>query len=97
MRNPTLCGKNRLYIPESGCSDCDELAYRIDRLEERLNAFVPMTEEQIEALTPIECLEPEGASGIVCQGEACLSIVCNDTSEQEEIVPIEEQEGEYDA
>lgn len=31
---PTVCGDNNLYVPDSGCSDCDELELRVRRLEE---------------------------------------------------------------
>lgn len=40
MRKPTLCGSNRINMPESGCTDCDALAYRIDKLEEWKTEFV---------------------------------------------------------
>lgn len=48
MRNPTICGKNRVNLPSSGCSDCDELAYRIDQLEEWKQQI---EEEGYDALT----------------------------------------------
>lgn len=40
MRKPTLCGSNRINMPTSGCTDCDALAYRIDKLEEWKTEFV---------------------------------------------------------
>lgn len=36
MRNPTICGKNRINLPESGCSECDELEYRISQIEKNV-------------------------------------------------------------
>ena len=36
MRNPTICGKNRINLPESGCSECDELEYRISQIEKNI-------------------------------------------------------------
>lgn len=31
---PKICGKNRINVPDSGCSDCDELERRVTLLEE---------------------------------------------------------------
>lgn len=36
MRNPTICGKNRINLPESGCSECDELEHRISQIEKNV-------------------------------------------------------------
>lgn len=36
MRNPTICGKNRVNLPQSGCSDCEELEYRISQIEKNI-------------------------------------------------------------
>lgn len=34
---PTICGKARIDIPESGCSDCDQLENRVTTLEHRVD------------------------------------------------------------
>lgn len=80
MRKPSLCGRNRVNLPESGCDECAQLEYRIEQLEDRVDAIEewimsPLTEEQIEALTPLECYVPECADSRVCYGEACCAIV----------------------
>lgn len=36
MRNPTICGKNRINLPQSGCSDCEELEHRISQIEKNI-------------------------------------------------------------
>lgn len=36
MRKPTICGKNRINLPTSGCSDCEELEYRISQIEKNI-------------------------------------------------------------
>lgn len=75
MNSPTLCGKNPLYIPQSGCSDCDEFDYRIGLIENWINT--PITAEELEALTPLECYEPECADSRVCYGETCcMKVAC---------------------
>lgn len=61
MRNPTICGRNRINMPTSGCGSCDAL-----------------TEEEIIALTPIECYEAPCSDSRVCYGQTCCMIVgCN--------------------
>lgn len=40
MRKPFMCGSNKVNMPESGCDDCTELAYRIDQLERWRDEFV---------------------------------------------------------
>ena len=32
---PQICGKNRINIPEAGCSDCEQLEVRVKDLEDR--------------------------------------------------------------
>ena len=32
-RKPTMCGRNRTYLPDGGCNDCAELEERITQLE----------------------------------------------------------------
>lgn len=39
MRNPTMCGKNRVNMPTSGCDDCTALEYRINELERWVATF----------------------------------------------------------
>lgn len=73
MRNPYICGKNRISIPTSGCSDCDALEYRISLIEAWMNN--PLTTAEIEELTPLECYEPPCADSRVCYGTACCMIV----------------------
>lgn len=75
MRKPTICGNNKVYVPSSGCTDCEDLAYRIDQIEDWINN--PLTAEEIEALTPLECYEPPCADSRVCYGEACcMKVAC---------------------
>lgn len=31
--NPSVCGKNSVYIPETGCTDCSMLEGRVETLE----------------------------------------------------------------
>lgn len=45
MNKPTLCGKNRITIPESGCSDCDQLEYQIQQLREEIENWIEQFEE----------------------------------------------------
>lgn len=73
MRKPTMCGNNRLHVPESGCGDCAELEYRIKQIEDWINN--PLTAADIEELTPIECFEPPGSDSRTCVGTACQMIV----------------------
>lgn len=40
MRTPSMCGDNRIYLPENGCGDCAELDYRISKLEDWKEQFV---------------------------------------------------------
>lgn len=76
MRKPTICGKNRINLPTSGCSDCDELEYRLGLIEDWINN--PMTVAEIDALTPIDCYEPPCADSRVCYGEVCCAkVACN--------------------
>lgn len=37
---PHICGKNTVNLPTSGCSDCAELEYRIEQLEDWQEEFV---------------------------------------------------------
>lgn len=39
MNKPTLCGKNRINLPTSGCSDCDQLEYQIGQINEWIEQF----------------------------------------------------------
>lgn len=39
MNKPTICGSNRMYLPESGCSDCDALQHQIDQIKEWIQTF----------------------------------------------------------
>ena len=41
----TVCGDNKLYVPEDGCSDCEELEVRINNLE----SCCATVKEQIES------------------------------------------------
>lgn len=77
MKKPTICGSNNVYIPESGCSECEEFAYRIEQLERWIeNNF--LTEEEIIALTPIECAT-DCQDSRACYGKACCMLVgCGD-------------------
>lgn len=34
MKKPTLCGSNRVNVPDSGCDDCTQLLERLEALEE---------------------------------------------------------------
>lgn len=80
MKKPTLCGRNKVNLPESGCGDCAELEYRIGKLEEWVESGF-MSAEDIIALTPIECYEPPCRDSRVCYGEACCMVVaCNQST-----------------
>lgn len=112
MRNPTICGKNRINLPGSGCSECEDFEYRIHQLEvfqeniedNGYNALVnkptingvtvegnktsenylirPITSEEIEFLTPIECYEPPCADSRVCYGSACcMKVACEQNTQ----------------
>lgn len=70
MRKPTICGSSKVYIPTSGCSDCDELEYRIGKLEEWVRSGF-ISEADIIALTPIECETPSCEDSRACYGEVC--------------------------
>lgn len=75
---PHICGKNRTNLPTSGCSDCSELAYRLDKIEEWLEN--PIDDELLDALTPLECYQPPCGDAIVCQAKTCCDmVVCGDT------------------
>lgn len=77
MKKPILCGENRIYLPENGCGDCAELDYRISLLEDWVNSAY-LSENEIIALTPLECYEPPCADSRVCYGEVCcMKIACN--------------------
>lgn len=77
MIRPTICGDNRVNLPTSGCSDCDELEYQIGQLERWVNNNA-LTTAEIIALTPIECYEPPCADSRVCYGETCcMKVACN--------------------
>lgn len=39
MNKPSICGNNRVTLPESGCSDCDALQYQIDQIKEWIQTF----------------------------------------------------------
>lgn len=82
---PTICGENRMYVPQGGCSDCAELEYEIQQLRNEFESFRDsfefMRAGDIEDATPIECLQPVGISGRACVGEADLAQVCNSTSD----------------
>ena len=77
----TLCGGNKIHMPESGCGDCEHLEYLINKLREDFDEFVAgaLTEDEIVALTPIECPQPEEdeTTAVVCEAEVCLAVVCN--------------------
>lgn len=47
MNKPTLCGSNRMNLPESGCGDCDALQHQIDEIKEWIETF---EEEGYDAL-----------------------------------------------
>ena len=57
MKNPTICGNNFIYLP-GGCGD---------------DCGSAISEEDIIALTPIECYEPFIEDLIVCSGRTCQS------------------------
>lgn len=46
---PTMCGDNDLYIPDSDCTECDELKERIDKLEECCDEVKSELEKKLEA------------------------------------------------
>lgn len=78
MRKLTLCGRNRVKLPDSGCDGCTELENRIKELEDWKDEFV---EEGYNALAHKPTI-----NGVTVQG--------NKTSEQYLIkaIPIEDIE-----
>lgn len=40
---PTLCGSNRINLPKSGCTDCAELEYRLQRVENWIKDFTSVS------------------------------------------------------
>lgn len=74
MRNPTMCGKNRVNMPQSGCDDCAELEYRIDQISRWINEF---ESEGYNALTNKPTI-----NGVTVEGDK--------TSEEYLITPISE-------
>lgn len=72
MRKPTLCGSNRINLPDSGCGDCEELEYRIKQLEDWKEEFV---EEGYNALANKPTI-----NGVTVEGDK--------TSEDYLILPI---------
>lgn len=111
MRNPYICGKNRINLPESGCSECEGLEYRIHELEvfkqniedNGYNALTnkptingvtvegnktsenylitPISDYDIETLTPFDCYEPPCADSRVCYGEVCCAkVACSNNN-----------------
>lgn len=69
---PHLCGSNKMKLPESGCSDCAELEYRIKQLEDWKEEFV---EEGYNALANKPTI-----NGVTVEGDK--------TSEEYLITPI---------
>ena len=74
MVKPTMCGDNKIYLPENGCSDCSELDYRIGLLESWKEQFVS---EGYNALANKPTI-----NGVTVEG--------NKTSEQYLITPLSE-------
>ena len=68
-RKLKMCGDNHIDLPQTGCSDCEELAYRIKQLEDWVDN--PLSAEDIVELTPLECYEPPCADSRVCYGTTC--------------------------
>lgn len=61
MRKPTMCGSNRIYMPTSGCGDCNALS------AEDIEALTP-----IECYEP-PCRDSRVCYGEVC----CMVVSCN--------------------
>ena len=74
MKKPTLCGNNRINMPESGCSDCDQLEYQIGQLQDWVHDF---EEAGYNALTNKPTI-----NGVTVEGDK--------TSEDYLITPISE-------
>ena len=58
---PTLCGKNKIYIPSAGCGSCESIS------EEELVGLTP-----IECYEPL-CSSSEVCVGTVC----CMQVSCD--------------------
>lgn len=63
MRRPKLCGRNTVYIPESGCDDCAQLEYRVAQLEEAINAQLPYRLES--DFNEISLIAADGSTSVV--------------------------------
>lgn len=72
MNKPTLCGSNRINIPESGCGDCEHLEYLIEQIQEWIENF---EEEGYDALANKPTI-----NGVTVEGDK--------TSEEYLITPI---------
>ena len=84
MRKPTICGKNRVNMPESGCTDCEELEYRINQLEEWKNQFL---EDGYNALTNKPTINGVEVSGDKTSEQYLISALS--TADIIEVTPIE--------
>lgn len=80
MRNPTICGKNRINLPESGCSECDELEYRISQIERNVVKY--SLESDGNTITLV------GSDGTSSSVAVISTASCGSTSNSEELTPI---------
>lgn len=39
MNKPSICGNDRINLPDSGCGDCDALAYEIEKIKKWIETF----------------------------------------------------------
>lgn len=74
---PHICGSNKTVFPENGCSDCSELAYRLDKIEAWIDD--PIGDDLLDSLTPLECYQPPCTEPIVCQTTVCCAVVACET------------------
>ena len=84
MKTPTLCGDNRIYLPENGCGDCAELEYRIGLLEDWKEQFV---EDGYNALA-----NKPSINGVTVEGDKTSEdylITAISIEDLEELTPLE--------
>lgn len=47
-RKLKMCGDNHIDLPQTGCSDCEELQYQIDQLDNRLDGVEDWRDQFVE-------------------------------------------------
>lgn len=81
---PYLCGSNKINLPESGCSDCAELEYRIKQLEDWVAQF---EEDGYNALANKPTINGVTVEGDKTSEEYLITAISADTIE--ELTPMD--------